>query len=114
MKRSLALITALFLVAAVTAAGFSATKKVVKESVFKLQGKVVSVDTTANTITVSVKKTDTVVDTDTNTKIKIGKDVKTLADIKAGDTAVIKYKNADSKKLALSINIAAAPVKVKK
>ena len=117
MKKSLFLLLAMFALAVFVSTGFTVEKKAVKkavEKIYTMKGKVASVDTAAGTLTLPGKKGDIVFATDANTQVKIGKEAKSLADIKAGDVVTIKYKNADGKKLALTIQVPAPATEKKK
>lgn len=46
--------------------------------------------------------------------MKIGKDKKSLADVKAGDKVTVKYAEMDGKNIAKSIMVSAAPAKKEK
>jgi len=113
MKKSLFLLLAMFALAVFVSTGFTVEKKAV-EKIYTMKGKVASVDTAAGTLTLPGKKGDIVFATDANTQVKIGKEAKSLADIKAGDVVTIKYKNADGKKLALTIQVPAPATEKKK
>ncbi len=98
MRKSLTLVLALLLVTAAAGIGFSAKKS--SPSIVK--GKVTAVDTTASTVTVSIKKADTVFTTDAATKFK---GVKDLTEVKVGDFIKITYKESDnSNKIVLKID----------
>jgi Cu/Ag efflux protein CusF len=113
MKKSLVLMMSVVAVVALVSAGFSATQKSAVQKVLVMKGKVSAVDNTVGTVTLAGKKGDVVFTTDTNTQVTMGKEAKTLADVKAGDVVTIKYKNVDGKKLAITIQLP-APVAEKK
>ena len=75
-------------------------------------GEVTAVDTKAMTITVMKKKKDksveTVVTVDEKTKIMMGTEKKTLADMNTGDKVTVKYKEIDGKNMAKSVAIKTA------
>ncbi len=75
----------------------------------QITGEVTSVDTKAMTVTVVKKMRDRVREvvasiTD-KTKIKMGKENKTLADLKVGDEVTMKYTESEGKNIAKSIAI---------
>lgn len=113
MKKSLTLLVAVCALAMLVSTGFTAGKKAV-EKIYAMKGKVASVDATAGTLILRGKKGDIVLATDPNTQVKIGKEVKSLADIKAGDLVTIKYKNFEGKKLALTIQVSVSATSQKK
>lgn len=93
-------------------------KKAEKEKpakVLRITGEVKAVDAAAKTITIVKKVKDkmveTVVTVDDKTAITLGKEKKTLADVKAGDKVTVKYTVVDKKNVAKSVAIAAAPPK---
>ena len=73
-------------------------------------GEVKTVDTAAKMITVEKwvkgEEEETVVTVDDNTKITIGKEKKTLADMKVGDTVAVIYTEVDGKKVAKIVKVA--------
>ena len=73
-------------------------------------GEVKTVDTAAKMITVEKwvkgEEEETVVTVDDNTKITIGKEKKTLADMKVGDTVAVIYTKVDGKKVAKIVKVA--------
>lgn len=76
--------------------------------VMSVSGEVTAVDAKANTLTVKGKKGDVMLTADDKTTVKIGKDKKSLGDVKAGDKATVKYSEADGKNVAKSIAVTAA------
>jgi Cu/Ag efflux protein CusF len=88
-----------------------AEKKAAPVKVKQVTGDVSAVDAKAKTITVKGKKGDTVVTCDDKTKIMMGKDVKTIADVKVGDKVTVKFSEADGKMTAKSVAIKAAEKK---
>lgn len=82
-----------------TAPAAKAAKAVEKH----VKGDITAVDAKAMTVTVKGKKGDVTVTVDDKTEIKVGKDKKTIADLKAGDKVKIKYHEADGKNTAKSI-----------
>ena len=116
MKKTIAVVLSLIFIFAVTSVTFAAEKaaapapapapekahatKAVEKHV---KGDITAVDAKAMTITVKGKKGDVTVTVDDKTDIKIGKDKKTLADLKAGEKVIIKYHEADGKNTAKSV-----------
>jgi hypothetical protein len=76
-------------------------------------GKVKTVDTAAQTLTVAEKikgkEKETVISVDNETSITMGKEKKTLADLKAGNDVLVKYTEVEGKNVAKSVAI--RPVK---
>ena len=114
MKKALALIISVLFVFAVASLSFAAEEKKMEQGamekmtptkVKQVTGAVAAVDAKAKTITVKAKKGDVTAMVDDKTKIMMGKDVKTLADIKAGDKVKVKYSETDGKMMAKSIAI---------
>jgi Cu/Ag efflux protein CusF len=124
VKKTLALIISVLFVFAVTTLSFAAEEKKAapapaekkaapammeeKKAPAKVKqatGEVAAVDVKAKTITVKAKKGDVTAMVDDKTKIMMGKDMKTLADIKAGDKVSVKYSETDGKMTAKSIAI---------
>lgn len=139
LKRAIAILVSLMFVLSFTALSFAADKaaapaapvkaeekkaepaaeKKAPVKVKQVTGDVTAVDTKANTITIKGKKGDVTVACDAKTKIKMGKETKTLADIKVGDKVTAKYTETDGKMTAKSIAIKTAekkaePAKVEK
>lgn len=88
-----------------------AVEKKAPAKVKMVTGDVAAVDAKAKTITVKGKKGDITAMVDDKTKIMMGKDVKTLADVKAGDKVTVKYSETDGKMTAKSIAIKPAEKK---
>jgi ribosomal protein S1 len=84
----------------------------------QITGEVSAVNALANSITVTKKIRDTVVEAvitiDDKTKIMKEKEDKSFADIKIGDKVVVKYANVDGKNVAKNINIQPARPESKK
>lgn len=135
MKKAIAIIVSVLFVFALTSLSFAAEEKKAapaaekKEAapaekkapakVKQVTGEVAAVDAKAMTITVSKKvkgkAVETVVTVDDKTKIALGKEKKTLADVKAGDKVTVKYTEVDGKNVAKSVAIKpAAPAPEKK
>ncbi len=131
MKKTLAIIVSLIFVLSFAGLSFAADKAVEKKAttveekkaepakaekkaiakVKQVTGDVTVVDVKANAITVKGKKGDTVVACDDKTKIMMGKDKKTLADVKVGDKVTVKYSEADGKMTAKLVAIKSAEKK---
>jgi len=114
VKKALALIISVLFVFAVASMSFAAEEKkaetvpMEKKSPAKVKqvtGEVTAVDAKAKTVTVKGKKGDVTAMIDDKTKIMMGKDTKTLADVKAGDKVTLKYSEADGKMMAKSIAV---------
>lgn len=124
MKRTIALIISVLFVLAVTSVSFATEEKkaapapapVEKKAapmeekkapakVKMVKGDVAAVDAKAKTVTVKGKKGDVTAMIDEKTKIMMGKEMKTLADVKVGDKVTVKYSEADGKMTAKSIAI---------
>ncbi len=75
----------------------------------QITGDVTAVNTNAMTITVikkmTHKVTDAAVTINDKTNIKMGKEKKTLADVKVGDKVIVTYKVLDGKNIAQNITI---------
>ncbi len=84
----------------------------------QITGEVSAVNTITNSITVTKKIRDTVVEAvvtiDDKTKIMKEKENKSFADIKIGDKVVVKYAKVDGKNVAKNINIQPAKPESKK
>lgn len=87
------------------------TTPVPAAKVKQITGEVKAVDTTANTLTVKGKKAEVTVTCNEKTKIMMGKEKKTLADVKVGDKVVVKYTESEGKNIAKSIAIKPAEEK---
>jgi Cu/Ag efflux protein CusF len=102
MKKATATILSLMLVFVMTSISFAAEKKAAAKHTV---GNVAAVDETAKTITVKGKKHEVMVSVNDKTKIMAGKDAKTLADVKTGETVSVKYKEENGKNIAESVDI---------
>ena len=127
MKKTIAIVLSLVLMFAFTAVTFAAEKaapaapaekaapakaeKKAPAKVKQVSGEVAAVDAKANTLTVKGKKGDVMVNADDKTSVKVGKEKKSLADVKAGDKVTVKYAETDGKNVAKSILVSAAPAK---
>ncbi len=128
MKRAIALIVAMLFVLSVAVFAVAAEKKEAapmekKEAapaekkapakVKQVTGEVTAVDAAAKTLTVKGKAGDVALTADDKTTVKVGKEKKTLADVKVGDKATVRYAEMDGKNVAKSIIIKAAPAEKK-
>ncbi len=82
-----------------------AEKKAPVTKYLSVKGEVTAVDPAANSITIKSKKQEVQLTVTDKTKVMIGKDKKSLADVKVGDAAVAKYKKEGDKNVATSINV---------
>ena len=123
MKKAIAIMVAVLFVFAFTSVSFAAEKKaapapmeqkaapeaakpvVEKAKIKMVTGEVKAVDAAAMTVTVAKKGKETVVTVNDKTKIMMGKEKKTLADVKAGDKVTVRYTEADGKNMAKSVAI---------
>ncbi len=112
MKRLFAILTSVIFVL-VAVAVFAAdqttpapAEKKVETKYMTVKGEVVAVDPVQKTITIKGKrKGDVVLTTTDRTKIMIGKDKKSLQDVKVGDTATARYKIEGDKNIATQITV---------
>jgi hypothetical protein len=117
MKKAIAVVLSLMFVFALTSISFAAEKKMGAKHV---TGEVAAVDANAKTVSVKAGKHEVVVSVDDKTKISMGKETKTLADVTVGETVSVKYTEAGGKNTAESIDLhaakkhEAAPAAVKK
>ncbi|MBI4688795.1 MAG: hypothetical protein HY754_00760 [Nitrospirae bacterium] len=125
MKKIIALIVAVLFVFAVASISIAEEKKAAEPAkkeaapakttaTVKANGEVKAVDAAANSITITRKKGDLTVVADKDTVIKVGKEKKTLADVKVGDKATVMYSEKDGKNVAKSITVSAAKKAEKK
>jgi Cu/Ag efflux protein CusF len=113
MKKVVSIIVALLFVFSITSLSFAVegqkTMPAEKPKVKQVTGDVKSVDMNAKTLTVvkmmKGKTEETVVTVDDKTKIRMGKEKKTLADVKVGDKVIAKYIEVDGKNLAKVVAI---------
>ncbi len=119
MRKILAMIAAMFFAfSLVSIAGAAEKQMYSKEQMYSISGPVVSVDSTARTLTVkSIEKSkspslrwkgDMTFITDDNTKIAMGKKSETLQDLKAGEKVAVKFHEKDGKYIADTVLISAA------
>lgn len=120
MQKILALMAALMMVVAFGGSTFAEdamkeaepTKEAKKAYEKKqLTGEVTAIDTKANTITVKGKKGESTCEVTADTKIKAGKETKTLADVKVGDKVTCKHVEKDGKSVCKSLKIKTAEKK---
>lgn len=88
-----------------------AEKKEEAPAIKQITGEISAVDANANTVTVKEADKVVVLNVTARTKITIGKEKKTIADLKVGDRVGAKYKEEDGKNVAWSIT--EAPKKAK-
>jgi Cu/Ag efflux protein CusF len=115
MKKILSVVLSLIFVFAVTSISFAAETKDAaaapaveqKEAAKPVQvtGEITAIDAAAKTFTVKGRKGEVAFSANDKTKVKAGKEAKTLADLKAGDKVTVKYTKADGKNMAKSVKI---------
>jgi len=122
VKKAIAIFVTVLFVFAMASLSFAAEEKKMapapaekkmepaeKTKVKQVSGDVKAVDMKAMTVTVSKtmkgKAEETVVTVGDKTKIMMGKEKKTLADVKAGDKVTVKYTEAEGKNMAKSVAI---------
>lgn len=115
MKKATAIIVSVLFVLSLAGVAFAAEKKApakkAKVKVLSVTGEVLAVDAKAMTLTVKGKKGEVAVTTDDKTKFAKGK---SLADVKVGDKATVKYVEEDGKNIAKSVMFKAVPAKKEK
>jgi hypothetical protein len=119
VKKTIVIIVAVLFTFALASVSFAVEKKaeIAKPSempkVNHVIGKVKTVDTAAQTLTIAKKvngkEQETVIAVDKETSITMGKEKKTLADLKVGNNVVVKYTEVEGKNVAKIIAI--KPVK---
>jgi len=118
MKKAIAIIVSLVFVLSVAGLSFAAekaaapaaekaTEKKAPVKVKWLTGEVSAVDAAANTLTVKGKKAEVALTVNDKTKIMMGKEKKTLADVKVGDKVSTRYSEVEGKNVAKSIALKA-------
>ena len=117
MKKTIAIIVSLLFVLSVAGLSFAAEKAATAPAPEKtmekkapvkvkwLSGEVSAVDAAAMTLTVKGKKAEVALTVNDKTKITMGKEKKTLADVKVGDKVSAKYSEVEGKNVAKSIAI---------
>ncbi|OGW45707.1 MAG: hypothetical protein A2Y66_01285 [Nitrospirae bacterium RBG_13_41_22] len=125
MGKSIAFLVSLLFVLGLSAVSFakeeaanpavnvSPPAEVAKEKPTNITGEIKSLDAKAGTLTVKGKKGEVTVSVDSKTKIVAGKDVKTFADLKAGERVRVKYQEAEGKNIATKIHIYTVAAKQK-
>jgi Cu/Ag efflux protein CusF len=76
-----------------------------KSKVKQITGEIITLDLKAGTLTVKSKRQEVSLLTDNKTIIRLGKEKKTLADIKSGEKVKVRYMEVDGKNVAKSIAI---------
>jgi Cu/Ag efflux protein CusF len=119
MKKAIIIIVSLLFVLSVTGlclAAEKATHPAMKEQsaekaapvkIKHVWGEVTAVDSKEGTLTVKAKKEEISLSTNDKTIIRMGKEKKTLADIKVGEKVRARYSEVDGKNLAKSISFGA-------
>jgi hypothetical protein len=118
MKKAIAIIVSLLFVLSVAGLSFAAEKaaapaaeksmeKKAPVKVKWLSGEVSAVDAAAMTLTVKGKKAEVALTVNDKTKITMGKEKKTLADVKVGDKVSTKYSEVEGKNVAKSVALKA-------
>ncbi len=116
MRKILALAVTMLFVLSLASVGLAAEKGMYsKQQMFSISGPVVSVDSTAKTLTVkSVEKSkspslrwkgDMTFITNDNTKIAMGKKAETFQDLKAGEKVLVRFHEQDGKYIADTVRI---------
>ncbi len=121
MKKAIAIMVSVLFVLSVAGLSFAAekaaaekkeapakTEKKAKAKVMSASGEVVAVDAKAMTLTVKGKKGEVALTVDDKTTFAKGK---SLADVKVGDTATVKYAETDGKNVAKHVTSKAAKAK---
>lgn len=128
MKKAIAIIVSLLFVLSVAGLSFAAEKaaapaapaaekameKKAPVKVKWLTGEVAAVDAAAMTLTVKGKKAEVALTVNDKTSIKMGKEKKTLADLKVGDKVSARYSEVEGKNVAKSIAIKSEKMMEKK
>ena len=111
MKKAIALVVSLLFILSVAGLSFAAEQNTMEKKapvkVKWLTGNVAAVDAAAMTITVKGKKAEVTLTADNKTSIRMGKEKKTLADVKVGDKVSTRYSEMEGKNVAKSITIKA-------
>jgi ribosomal protein S1 len=115
MRKAIAIIVSLLFVLSVAGLSFAAEKVAMepakameKKAPVKikwLSGEVSAVDAAANTVTVKGKKAEVTLDVNDKTKITMGHEKKTLAQLKVGDRVSTRYSEVEGKNVAKSMAI---------
>ncbi|MCL5022308.1 MAG: hypothetical protein M1497_02885 [Nitrospirae bacterium] len=115
MKKMIALVVPVLCVLSLAGLSFAAEKaeapaKAEKKAPVKVNqvvGEVAAVDASAKTLTVKGRRGEVTVSADDKTVVRVGREKKTLADVKVGDRAMVRYTEADGKNMASIIGIMA-------
>lgn len=102
MNKTLAAVLSLIFILAIMSVTVRAEKDE-DTDVYKIRGHITAVDANAGTITVKGKKRTVKVTVDDKTEFKLGKDKKTITDLKVGDKVKIFFEGAGDKNIAKSI-----------
>ena len=122
MKKAIAFIVAMIFALGLSAVVFAAEEQVpvatpaqaekkeaapAKPAIKKMSvtGEVTAIDANAMTLTVKGRKGDVALMAEEKTKVVMGKEKKTLADVKVGDKITVSYIEKDGKMAAKSITI---------
>jgi len=102
MNKTLAAVLSLIFILVFTSVTVKA-KKDEDSDMMKIRGHITAVDASAGTITVKGKKRTVKITVDDKTEFKLGRDKKTITDLKVGDKVKIFFEEADDKNIAKSI-----------
>ncbi len=103
MKKALFTIVSILLIIAVAGPAIATDAKDNVKIKKLITGEVVTVDTAANSLTLKGKRAEVVISTNEKTVVQVGKENKSLADVKVGDKIAVRYSEIDGKTLAESI-----------
>jgi hypothetical protein len=114
MKKAIAIVVSVLFVVSVAGLSFAAEKaapveKKAKAKIHTVTGEVVAVDGAAMTLTVKGRKGEVALNTTDKTRFAKGK---SLADVKVGEKASVKYVEEDGKNIAKSVMAKAARTKI--
>lgn len=104
MKKPLLYTVFILIIGFMTVSAIAAEKTIVR----LITGDVVTLDASINTLTIRGKKAEVVIVTDEKTIVRIGKEKRTLSDVKVGDRVTVKYAETQGKKIARSIEVKTA------
>ena len=118
MKSAIAVILSILFVLSVAAPSFARMGSMGRAMttimpVKQVEGEIESVDAKAGTVTVKGMRGPVTADVDERSVIKIGEEVKTLADVKAGQHAVLFFEGGEGKNIlkSLLVSVPASPEK---
>jgi Cu/Ag efflux protein CusF len=113
MRKTVALVMALFVACAVVSFATAAQKKggAKAPTAKHVTGEVVSVDATAKTITVKGKDKDLTFTLADNAKVMVQGKAGSLDQLKAGDHVSVKFEEKDGAEIAQEIHTSKAPAK---